>query len=447
MSNSSDFYYSQDALREMTERLLALARAKGASACEAEVSEGFGLSVTVRKNEVETIEHNRDKGLSVTVFIGKKRGSAGTSDFSQAAMEDAVRAALSIAANTASDEFAGLPDEESLARDIRDLDLCHPWDLEVEQAIRLAQECESAAFAADKRVSNSEGASVTTQQSHFVYGNSLGFVAGYPASRHSLSCSVIAGKGSRMQRDDWYSSARTPARLETAEAVGRRAGTRCVKRLGARKIATAQANVVFEAPVAAGLFGHFVSAASGGNLYRKASFLVDRLHTEIFSPHLTIREAPFLAAGLASSAFDGEGGAVQDREVVTAGTLNGYFLSSYSARKLGMRSTGNAGGNHNLLIEGRKLPFDALLRELDTGLLVTELLGQGVNLVTGDYSRGAAGFWVEQGQIAYPVEETTIAGNLRDMFRNIVAIGDDLVVRSSVQSGSVLVSGMTIAGE
>lgn len=444
---STGFFYSRDVLREMTANLLALARDNGATACEAEVSEGFGLSVTVRKSEVETIEHNRDKGLSLTVFSGKQKGSAGTSDFSRAAMEETVKAALTIARNTASDEYAGLAEEEMLAREFPDLELCHPWNLKVEKAIELARECESAAFAADRRVSNSEGASVTTQESHFIYGNSLGFMGGYPASRHGLSCSVIAGKAARMQRDDWYSTSRIPAQLENAESVGMRAGERCVKRLGARKIATSQASVLFEAPVAAGLFGHFVAAASGGNLYRKSSFLVDRLHTRIFSPHITIREAPFLPGALASSAFDGEGVTAQERDVVKEGVLNGYFLSSYSARKLKMRSTGNAGGNHNLLLEGRSLTFDALLREMGEGLLVTELLGHGINLVTGDYSRGAAGFWVENGAIAYPVEETTIAGNLKDMFHNIAAIGDDVVVRGSVQCGSVLVSGMTVAGD
>lgn len=441
------FFYSRDALRELTARLLELAREKGATACEAEVSEGFGLSVTVRKNEVETIEHNRDKGLSVTVFSGKQKGSASTSDFSPSALHDAVTAALSIARNTASDEYSGLADEDMLAREFPDLDLYHPWNLEVGRATAIARECEAAAFAADKRVSNSEGASVTTQEAHFVYGNSLGFSAGYPTSRHSLSCSVIAGKGSRMQRDDWYSTSRVPARLENAAMVGERAGTRCAKRLGAKKIATALANILFEAPVAAGLFGHFVSAASGGNLYRKSSFLVDRVNTQIFSPHITIHEAPFLPGALGSSAFDNEGVAVRNRYVVKDGVLNGYFLSSYSARKLGMRSTGNAGGNHNLLIEGRALSFEALLLEMGSGLLVTELLGHGVNLVTGDYSRGAAGFWVENGEIAYPVEEMTIAGNLKDMFRNVVAIGDDVLIRSSVQCGSVLVSDMTIAGD
>ncbi|HET6757318.1 MAG TPA: metallopeptidase TldD-related protein, partial [Burkholderiales bacterium] len=345
MAKTSGFFYSQDALREMTAKLIELARSKGASACEAEVSEGFGLNVTVRKKEIETIEHNRDKGLTITVFAGKQKGSAGTSDFSPAAIDEAVSAALSIARNTASDEYAGLPEEEMLAREFPDLDLCHPWNLKVEQAVESARECEAAAFAADRRVSNSEGASVTTQEAHFVYGNSLGFLAGYPTSRHGLSCSVIAGKGSRMQRDDWYSTSRIPAQLESAGAIGKRAGERCVKRLGAKKIATAQANVLYEAPAAAGLFGHFVAAASGGNLYRKSSFLVDRLDTQIFSPHLTIREAPFLPAGLASSAFDGEGVAAQERDVVRDGALIGYFLSSYSARKLGMRSTGNAGGN------------------------------------------------------------------------------------------------------
>ncbi|MGH8728043.1 MAG: metalloprotease PmbA [Burkholderiales bacterium] len=447
MPKKSGFFYSQDNLREMTAKLMALARDKGASACEAEVSEGFGLSVTVRKKEIETIEHNRDKGLSLTVFVGQRKGSAGTSDFSPIAMEEAVMAAVSIARNTAADEYAGLPEKELLAREFPDLDLFHPWSLQVERAVELARECEAAAFAMDKRVSNSEGASVTTQQSHFVYGNSLGFMAGYPTSRHGVACSVIAGKGSRMQRDDWYTTSRVPTHLESPASVGKKAATRCVKRLGAKKIATVEAKVLFEAPVASGFFGHFVAAASGGNLYRKSSFLVDRLDSQIFSSHLTIREAPFLPAGLASSAFDGEGVAAQERDVVSDGILKGYFLSSYSARKLNMRPTGNAGGNHNLLIKGRTLSFEPLLREMGTGILVTELLGQGVNVVTGDYSRGAAGFWVENGEIAYPVEETTIAGNLKDMFKSIVAIGDDVVIRGSVQCGSVLVEGMTIAGE
>jgi PmbA protein len=443
----SRFTYPVDTLKQITQDILNQARLAGASACEAEVSQGFGQNVTVRRGEVETIEYNRDKGLGVTVYFGKQRGHASTSDLSPQAIKDTVNAALSIARYTASDEFAGLADEALLAKDIPDLSLYHPWDISVERAIDLAKACEAAAFAVDRRVTNSEGAGVSTQESLFVYGNSLGFLEGYPSSRHGISCAVIAEEKGGMQRDYWYTAARDAADLEDAEAVGKLAGERAVRRLGGRKLRTCEVPVLFEAPVASGLLGHFVGAASGGSLYRKASFLLDSLGTQVFAPFVRIRELPHLPKGLASAPFDNEGVATRERDVVRDGVLQGYFLSSYSARKLGMQSTGNAGGNHNLILESTGQDFAGLLKLMGTGLVVTELLGQGVNLVTGDYSRGAAGYWVEGGEIRHPVEEITVAGNLRDMFRQIVAVGNDVLVRGSRQCGSVLVERMTVAGD
>jgi PmbA protein len=317
----------------------------------------------------------------------------------------------------------------------------------VEQAIELARSCESAAFAADRLVSNSEGATVSVQQSHFAYGNSHGFLAGYPSSRHSVMCAVIAGKDENMQRDDWYTTARAAADLEPAADVGSRAGKRAARRVGARKVATARVPVLFEAPIASSLLGHFVAAVSGGSLYRKSSFLLDSLGKQVFSPIVNIHDLPHVRKGLASSPFDDEGVATRARDVVKGGVLQGYFLGSYSGRKLGMKSTGNAGGNHNLVMDSTGEDFATLLKKMGTGLLVTEMLGQGINMVTGDYSRGAAGFWIENGEIAYPVQEVTVAGNLNDMFENIVAIGTDVMVRGSRQTGSVLVEGLTVAGE
>ncbi|HEV7820996.1 MAG TPA: metalloprotease PmbA, partial [Burkholderiales bacterium] len=382
-------------LKQIVADVLKYARERGATACEAEVSEGLGQTVTVRHREVETIEYNRDKSMGISVYIGQRRGHASTSDFSPQAVRATADAALSIAKFTASDEYAGLADEQLLARDIPDLDLYHPWDLPVERAIELACSCEDAAFAIDKRISNSEGATVSLQQSHFAYGNSLGFLAGYPSSRHWISCAVIAGKGDAMQRDDWYTSAREPAGLDAPELVGKIAGTRALARLGAKKIPTAQVPVLFEAPVAASLLGHFVSAVSGGSLYRKSSFLVDSLGKQIFSPLVEITEDPLIVRGEASTPFDEEGVATRRRAVVEAGVLRGYFLGSYSARKLGMQTTGNAGGTHNLLLKDSGQDLPQLLRQMGRGLLVTEMLGSGINMVTGDFSRGAAGFWVE----------------------------------------------------
>ena len=441
------FTYSLETLQEITREILAQAGKAGATACEAEVSHGFGQGATVRRGEVETIEYNRDKGLGVSVYFGKQRGHASTSDLSPAAIRDTVAAACSIARHTASDEFAGLADEALLAKEVPDLDLYHPWDLPVDQAIELARACEASAMAVDKRINNSEGATVHTQESLFVYGNSLGFLGGYPTSRHSVSCAVVAESEQGMQRDYWYATARAAADLESAADVGRKAGERTARRLDARRIKTAQVPVLFEASLSSSLLGHFVAAVSGGSLYRKSSFLLDSLGKQVFAPFVAIRELPHLRKGLASAPFDNEGVATRERDVVRDGVLQGYFLGSYSARKLGMQSTGNAGGSHNLILQSTGQDFAALLKTMDTGLLVTELLGHGINPVTGDYSRGAAGFWVEGGEVCYPVEEITIAGNLKEMFRQIVAVGNDVVVRGSKQCGSILVEKMTVAGE
>lgn len=441
------FSHSRDDLQALVDNMLNYARQQGATGCEAEASAGFGQSVTVRKGDVETIEYNRDKGIGVSVYIGQRKGHASTSDFGMQALHDTVDKALTIARYTAEDSFAGLPDEALLARDIPELDLYHPWEYSVEQAIDAARECEVAALAVDSRINNSEGASVNTQESLFVYGNSLGFLAGYPTSRHAISCAVIAESAAGMQRDYWYTTAREAADMDDVTTVGRRTGERTVRRLDARQVKTAQVPVLFEAPVAAGLIGHFVSAVSGGSLYRKSSFLLDSLGKQIFAPIVQIAERPHITKGLASSPFDNEGVTTQDRDLVKDGVLGGYFLSSYSARKLGMQSTGNAGGNHNLILSSTGEDFAGLLKKMNTGLIVTELLGHGINMVTGDYSRGAAGFWVENGVIQYPVEEITIAGNLKDMFMQIIAIGTDVEARGSKQTGSILIERMTVAGE
>lgn len=445
----SRFSYRLDILREFAQDALAYARKQGASDCEVDVVEGLGQSVTVRRAAVETIEYNRDKGISVTVYLGQRKGYASTSDFSATALRETVDAALNIARFTAVDPCAGLPDAALLAPpnlSHADLNLYHPWHLSIEEAIDLAQRCEQAAFAVSDQVSNSEGATVSLQESQFISANSLGFVGGYPTSRHYLSCSVIAGKNEQMQRDDWYSTARDPQQIATPEAIGDYAARRALSRLGGRKIKTCKAPVLFEAPLAVSLIGNFTHAASGGSLYRKTSFLVDQLGKQIFSKNVQISERPHLPGGLASGYFDSDGVATSDREVVSDGVLQAYFLSTYTARKLGMQTTANAGGCHNLIVHPGTHDFRGLLKEMGRGLLVTELLGQGVNYVNGDYSRGAAGYWVEDGEIVYPVEEITIAGNLRDMFRHIVALGNDVLVRGSKQVGSILVEQMKVAG-
>jgi PmbA protein len=442
----NDFSYSHDRLRDLAQSVLDHARKQGASACETDVSEGIGQSVTVRRGEVETIEYNRDKGLGVTVYFGKRRGHASTSDFSAEAVRATVEAAVSIARFTAEDPCAGLPEADLLAKGSVDLDLFYPWELPVEEAIDLARRCEQAAYAVSPLITNSEGASVSAQQSHFISANSLGFMDGYATSRHYLSVAPIAGKGAVMERDDWYSGHRDPNDLAAPEAIGDYAARRALSRLKAKKVKTCQVPVLLEAPLASGLISSFVHAVSGGSLYRKSTFLVDSLGKQVFPSFMRIDERPHLRKGLASSPFDDDGVATRDRSVVEGGVVQGYFLSTYTARKLGMPTTGNAGGSHNLIVHSGTEDFRGLLKKMGRGLLVTELLGHGINYLTGDYSRGAAGYWVEGGEIAYPVHEVTIAGNLKDMFLGIVAVGNDTLVRGSKQSGSILIDRMTVAG-
>ena len=441
------FSYSLAQLQEMSADVLRRAKDAGATAAEAEISLGFGQNVSVRMGETETIEYNRDKGVSVTVYFGQQKGHASTSDLSPQAIQDTVSAACNIARYTAKDEFCGLADADLMAKDIPDLDLYHPWALSVNAAISLAKECEASARGVDARITNSEGASVSTYEGMFAYANSHGFNSGYATSRQGMSCSVIAEEADSMQRDYWYTTARSAKDLDSAAAVGRLAGERTVRRLGSKRIKTAQVPVLFEAALASGLISHLVSAISGGNLYRKSSFLLDSLGKQVMSSHITIEELPHLLKGLASSPFDNEGVATKPRTLIKEGVLNGYMLSSYSARKLGMQTTGNAGGNHNLIVSHGDLDFNGLLKMMGTGLLVTELLGHGINMVTGDYSRGAAGFWVENGVIVHPVEEITIAGNLQTMLKQIVAVGNDVLVQGSKQVGSILIENMTVAGD
>jgi PmbA protein len=450
MQHTPRFTYTSAQLREFAQDVLNNAKRLGASTCECDVSEGYGLSVAVRKGSVDTIEHNRDKGIGVSVYVGERpharRGHASTSDFSPRAIAQTVEAAMAIARHTAEDDCAGPPAQEEFAREIPDLDLHHAWNISSEDAISLAKRTERAAFALSPKLKNSEGAGVSAQHYQFVFANSLGFMAGYPSSRHSLSCVMIAEDKGLMQRDDWYSSARVPADLARPEALGRYAGERALARLGARKIPTCQVPVLFEAPLATQLIGTFVSAVSGGSLYRKSSFLLDSLGKPVFSRNVTIDERPHEKRGFASAAFDEEGVATKARSIVRNGVLEGYFLGSYSARKLGMRTTGSAGGSQNLVVSSDGPDFRGMLRKMGRGLLVTELLGHGINMITGDYSRGAAGYWVEGGENAYPVEEVTIAGNLRDMFMGIAGIGSDTIVRGSRTCGSILIDKMTIAG-
>ncbi len=435
------------ALESAALRALELARARGASDAEAETSASVGQSVTVRLGEVETVEYNRDKALAVTVYFGQRRGNASTSDLSADSIARTVDAACAIARHTAPDEAAGLPDAKRLYRgEAPSLDLFHPWGLPVEAAIALARETEEAARAVDPRINNSEGATVSSWDADFVFANSLGFVGGFPSSRSSIGCGVLASDGEAMQRDYWYTAERDPASLEPAASVGRRAGERAVRRLGARRVATAEVPVLFEANVAGSLLGHFVGAASGSSLYRRSSFLIDAAGKPVFSPVVHLDEEPHRPGGMASCWFDGEGVETKARRVVDAGVLTGYFLSTYSARKLALETTGNAGGCHNLVLAPGAEDFDGLVRAMGRGLVVTELMGQGVNPVTGDYSRGAVGFWVEGGEIRYPVEEVTIAGNLPAMYLGIVAVGRDVLVRGSRSTGSILVERMTVAG-
>lgn len=447
------FAYSQDQFQQLIEDSLSIAQKMGATDAAAEVSEGMGLSVSVRKGKLENVERNRDKTIGITVFVGQRRGNASTSDFSAQALEQTVRAAYDIARYTAEDPAAGLPDEEDLALGKaakRDLDLFHPWSVTADKAAELARRCEAAALSVDKRITNSEGAGVSAQQSHFFAGNTHGFRGGYASSRHSLSVSPIAGRGNDMQRDFWYTSERHAKDMAKPEAVGRYAAERALARLKSRKIATCEVPILFENTLAAGLMGAYVQATSGGALYRKSTFLLDSLGKQVFPKHIDIIEDPHILRGKGSAPFDDEGVLTRKRRVVKNGVVQGYFLSSYSARKLGMKTTGHAGGSQNLVMQSRltqpKDDLKAMLKKLGRGLFVTELMGQGVNYVTGDYSRGAAGYWVEDGEIAFPVHEITIAGHVAEMFQQIVAVGADAYTYGSKTVGSILIEKMKIAG-
>lgn len=446
MQQAEEIRQRQAELEQKVTELLAEAKRQGADAAEAGVSHSSGLAATVRMGEVETIEHTRDGGIGVTVYFGQRKGSASTTDLTPAALRETVQAACNIARHTGEDPYAGLADADRMAREQPDLDLFHPWMLAVEDAIEIANACEAAARTADPRITNSEGATLSSHSGTYVYGNSHGFLGGYPTSRHSLSCAVIGQQDDSMQRDYWYTVGRAASDLEAPEQVGRRAAERAVARLGARPIGTCDCQVVFQAEVAVSLLRSLIGAIRGPALYRQASFLLDHLGEPIFPGFVHIHENPLLPRGLASAPFDNEGVATTPRDIVRDGILQGYVLDSYSARKLGMETTGNAGGVRNLTIDPGDLDLPGLLREMGTGLLVTEMMGQGVNVVTGDYSRGAAGFWVEEGEIRFPVEEITIAGNLREMFRQLRAVATDEERRGSIRTGSWLIERMTVAG-
>ena len=436
----------QRELEDIVSLLLREAREQGADQAEAAASHAIGLSATARLGSVESLEYTNDRGVGVTVYKSQKKGSASTSDFSPAALREAVIKACSFANHTAADEYSGLADEEMMAHDFPELELVHEWGLQSDEAIRIAIECEDAARGFDSRITNSEGASVTSSSSVSVYGNSHGFLAGYPKTSHSISCVVVGESNGDMERDYWYSSARDAMDLETPEEIGKTAARRTVQRLGSRKIKTGKTPVLFAPEVARGFIGHAISAVSGGAQYRKSTFLLDAVGEKIFPEFVQIQERPHIPKGMSSTPFDAEGVATRDRDLVVDGVLQGYILGSYSARRLGLQTTANAGGAHNLLVPGGSEDMQSLIRSFDRGILVHELIGQGVNAVTGDYSRGAVGYWIEQGEICYPVNEITIAGNLRDLYHQITAIGNDQDLRSGIRCGSLLVDAMTIAG-
>jgi PmbA protein len=446
--SSNPVRLTQEDLESIIERALEEARARGASQAEAAVSQDTGLSVGVRLGEVETLEHQRDRSMGITVYFGQRKGSASTADFSLEAVRATVAKACSIARFTAEDACSGLADAALMAREPMNLDLAHPWNVTADRAIEIAKSSEAAALAFDARINNSEGASLSTHQGLHVYGNTHGFVGGYPTTSYTLSCVVLAGTGEDMQRDYWYSSSRDWRELEQAEAIGRESARRTIARLGPRKLSTRRAPVLFVPEIARGLIGHFLSAIRGSSQYRQSSFLLNSVGQQVFPAGFSIAERPHIPKAMGSAPFDDEGVATHDRELVADGILTGYILSSYSARKLGLNTTGNAGGAHNLLVAPNLAGgMEASLSRLGTGLLVTELMGQGINMVTGDYSRGAAGFWLETGSVQYPVAEITIAGNLRDMLKGIASVGDDVDVRGGTRVGSILLQEMTIAGE
>jgi len=433
-------------LQEQVEAIIAEARKQGASACEVAVSLEQGLSTTVRQREVETVEFNRDQGFGITLYVGQRKGSASTSASGPEAVRETVAAALAIAKHTSEDECSGLADAALMARDIPDLDLYHDWGIEPEKAIEMALTCEAAAFDADPRILNADGTTLNTHQGCRVYGNSHGFIGGYASTRHSLSCVMIAEGEGQMQRDYWYDVNRQGNLLADPRSIGIRAAQRAASRLGARPVATCEVPVLFSAELAGGLFGSFLSAISGGNLYRKSSFLDGAIGQRLFPSWLTLDERPHIPRALGSAAFDADGLATYAKPFVDNGELVSYLLGTYSGRKLGLPSTANAGGVHNLYVTHGVEDQAALIRRMGRGLLVTELMGHGLNMVTGDYSRGAAGYWVENGEIQHAVQEVTIAGNMKDMFQQIVAIGSDLETRSNIHTGSVLIERMTVAG-
>ncbi len=435
-----------ETLRECVDRVLRLTQQHGASAAEASASFRTGLSVTARMRDVETLEYHRDQGLGVTVFFGQRKGNASTSDLGEAAVEETVRRACGLAQFAAEDDCAGLADPQRLATEIPDLDLYHPWSIEPHQAIDIAIECEAAALDTDERIGNSEGATLSTSSGCSIYGNTHDFLAGYRDSSHSLSCAVVAQDEGQMERDYEYTVSRCAGELTAGAVIGRQAAERSLRRLGAQKIDTCKVPVLLSPRIARGFFGHLLGAISGGSQYRKSTFLLDSLDKEVLAECVTIDELPHIHGALASAPFDAEGVETRDRRLVDRGVIKGYVLGSYYARKLGMQTTGNAGGIHNLVVGNTGQSFTDLLAGMDRGLLVNEVMGQGVNPVTGDYSRGAAGFWVEGGEIQYPVSEITIAGNLNDMYRGIVGIGDDTDLRGGIRTGSVLIEEMTLAG-
>lgn len=433
-------------LQAKVERILAESRRQGATACEVSVSMEQGLSTSIRRGEVETVEFNRDQGFGITLYLGQRKGSASTSATGEDAIRETVAAALAIAKHASEDDCAGLPDAALMPSELPELDLYHPWSITPEQAIERALECEAAAFAADPRIKNADGTSLNSHQGCRVYGNSHGFIGGYASTRHSLSCVMIAEGEGQMQRDYWYDVSRQGEALADPQSIGRRASERAVSRLGARPVPTCEVPVLFAAELATGLFGHFIAAITGGNLYRHTSFLEGTLGQQLFPEWLSLDERPRTPRALGSAAFDADGLATYAKHFVENGRLLRYALGTYSGRKLNMPSTANAGGMHNLFVSHGEEDLAALIRRMGRGLLVTELMGQGLNLVTGDYSRGAGGFWVENGEIQFPVQEVTIAGNLRDMFRQVVAVGSDLETRSNIRTGSVLIERMTVAG-
>jgi len=437
--------YTNENLQTLVQSCLQEAKQQGATSAEATINIEHGLSVTARMGEAETLEHNNDRGLAITLYVGQKKGSASTTNFEAAAIKDTVSAACKIASFTEEDQCAGLAEAELMASNMQDLELDHAWNISPEEALEIAIDCENTAREEEK-ISNSEGASVSTSRGTTIYANSHDFVGSYSSTRHNLSCVVVAEQDGNMQRDYWFATSRDPQKLESAKSVGEKAAQRTIKRLGARKISTQTTPVIFEANMARSLISHFIAAVSGGSLYRKASFLVDSLNEKVFSDSITIKEDPFIKGGLGSSTFDMEGVATKARTLVDKGVLKGYVLSSYSARKLGMQTTANAGGIHNLEIQTGKKDLDQLVKEMQKGLLVTELIGHGVNNVTGDYSRGAVGYWIENGEIQYPVDEITIAGNLNDMYQKIVEVGNDVDYRSNIMTPSLLLDDLMVAG-